>query len=122
MLITLEQKEIESMILAGLTTMGIPHEGAVIKMIAGRNPAGVSAEVRLGTAKTVTGSYGEGPSGFSGESNGPAVETTHETLGSNNPDGIEAAIKEAAGDDDHDVVAQLEETPEPKDSTALFDS
>lgn len=52
MIITLNQKEIEKMILTGLGKMGIKHKDAVITMVAGRSPAGMTAEVKLVPAET----------------------------------------------------------------------
>ncbi len=114
MIITLNQQEIEKMILLGLTNMGIPHEGATITMVAGRSPTGISAEVSLAQAEIpvlAEGHYTEGPSGFSPGKAETIVTGTNEVVGSSNPEGAAAAIAEAK-----DKVPTVK-APKPKSKT-----
>lgn len=101
MIITLNQKEIERMILRGLADMGIPHDDATITMVAGRSPAGMTAEVKLTPQETPPIPVGALPQEtFSGEGRAPVLETTNEEYGGNNPDGVDAMKEETEKTED----------------------
>lgn len=112
MLITLNQKEIETMILAGLADMGIPHDGADITMIAGRSPNGMTAEIKLIPAEVVI--VTDTRESFSGDRAHPAPQAEKEetkTKGKEHSD--EEPIKNEVTLDDND--------DEPADNTSLFE-
>ena len=91
MIITLNEKEIKDMIITGLAEMGVPHDNAEITMIAGRGPAGMTAEIKIGA---VTPSVTVRP-------------LAPEVITSNNPEGAAAAAKEEEGSSKTDASKPL---------------
>lgn len=115
MLITLNQKEIETMILRGLTDMGIPHDNATINMVAGRSPNGITAEVKLSPSAKIatTINVPDTRETFSGDREHPALEAT---------DGVKGDVGDNHSDNTGDGGKDDPEDPsDPEDDTSLFD-
>ena len=115
MIITLNQKEIESILVDGLVGMGILHgKEAKVTMVAGRSPAGMTAEVKFDAPVIVEGTIGPGPSGFSSAVSAAAIPTKMaETYGSSNPEGLPAKT-------DAEDANESETADKVKPNTPLF--
>lgn len=122
MVITLNQKEIESMLINGLANMGMLQGAAhKVTLIAGRSPAGMTAEIKLTPQETPPIPVGAIPrETFSGESHTSILETISEEYCGDNPDGVDAMKKEVVKPQVDPESKPAKQTKKVKSNTPLF--